>query len=421
MLSRALPKLGKKEPAPTYFTVLDIGTEVVKALIIKREAARGVVVGVGKVQQSLSDMESGAVSDIQAVLENCDRALTDAEDMCEVIPAQGVIGIAGEQIQGFSTTLSIPRRQPQTGITQAELTAALQELQERAMREAVRRMALELAVADVDIKLVNSAITSVQIDGYPVSNPFDFQGRQMTITVFNTFAPLTHISALETIARELDLELITTVAEPYALAKGCASDDIVEMGGIFIDVGGGTTDVAMVRGGGLQSTRMFALGGRAFTKQIASELEMSLEEAERFKIAYSEGRLAAHQRALAHRAIAPSAEVLLQGVALSLEEIAKDEPLPAAIYIAGGGGALPEIQQGLRSHDWASTLRFVQQPTVKMLAPTDVHGIFDATGMLRGTQDITPMGLAWHIVRPDEDDTDKLGGVMKRVMKLMKV
>lgn len=414
-------KLRRKNASPSHFTVLDIGTEVVKALIIKREDDRGVVVGVGKVQQSLADMQAGAVADISAVLENCDRALTEAEDMCEVIPTQAVIGIAGEQIQGFTSTITVPRKQPQTGITASEVAGALQTLQARALREAVRKMAHTLGVSDVDIKLVNSSIASIAIDGYPVTTPFDFQGRQLTLTVFNTFAPLTHIAALETIARELDLELISTVAEPYALAKGCASDDVVEMGGIFIDVGGGTTDVALVRGGGLAATRMFALGGRAFTKRLASDLEMELGEAERFKIAYSEGRLATHQRALAHRALAPSADVLVQGVALILEEIAGDDPLPRTIYLAGGGGSLPEIGEGLRSSEWHASLPFDGTPSVRLLSPADVPGVFDATGVLRGTQDITPMGLAWHIVRPEGEDSGELGGVMKRVMKAMKV
>ena len=49
-----------------------------------------------------------------------------------------------------------------------------------------------------------------------------------------------------------------------------------QSGLVFIDVGGGTTDVALVRQGGIEGTRMFALGGRAFTKSIADRLERQL-------------------------------------------------------------------------------------------------------------------------------------------------
>jgi cell division protein FtsA len=421
MSKRKFSLLRRRQEFENHYTAVDIGTEVVKALVVKREGDRGIVIGVGKVRQGLNDMQAGAVSDIQAVIDNVDKALTEAEDMCQVVPGQAVIGIAGEQIKGFSTSVSVPRQQPQSRITQAEVASALQAVQRRALREAVRQMSAELGVAEVNVKLVHSAITSVHVDGYAVSNPLNFQGRVLDITVFNTFAPLTHVGALQTIAHELDLELVATVAEPYAMARGCATDEIYEFGGIFIDVGGGTTDVAVVRNGGIEATRMFALGGRAFTRRVATELSMSLEQAEQFKIAHGENRLPADQRILAHNAVRPNAEVLAQGVALSLEEMAHGEVLPPAIYLAGGGAALPEVAEQLEALEWTEYLPFSKAPVIRVLRPDDVRGIYDSTSLLTGTQDITPMGLAYHAVQLDEEDDQPLGGVMRRLMKAMKV
>ena len=418
---RRFPLLRRRAEFKSHYTVLDIGTEVIKALIVKREDDKGIVIGVGKVRQSLSDMQAGAVADIQAVIDNCDRALSEAEDMCEVIPGQAVIGIAGEQVRGFSTTVAMPRANPQARITQADLATALQAVQRRAMREAVRQMSHELGVSEVNVKLVHSAITGVKVDGYVVTNPLDFQGKHLEVTVFNTFAPLTHIGALQTVAQELDLELVATVAEPYALARGCATEETYELGGVFIDVGGGTTDVALVRGGGIESTRMFALGGRSFTKRIAGELRMTLEDAERFKLAHGDGRLPADQRALAQEAVTPNAEVLAQGVALTLEELAHGQPIPAHIFLAGGGAELPEVAEQLAALDWAEHLPDSGTPTVHVLKPEDVVGIFDTTGLLTGAQDITPMGLAHHAIQLDEEEDQPLGGLMRRVIKAMKV
>ena len=421
MSRRRFPLLRRRDEFKSHFTVLDIGTEFVKALVVKREEGNGIVLGVGKVRQSLSDMRAGAVADIQAVIDNCDKALSEAEDMCNVIPGQVVMGIAGEQVRGFSTTMTMSRPQSQQRITQAELTTALQAVQRRAMKEAVRQMSAELGVNEINVKLVHSTITSVHVDGYAVTNPVDFHGGVLEITVFNTFAPLTHIGALQTIAQELDLELVATVAEPYAMARGAASDDVYEFGGIFVDIGGGTTDIAVVRRGGIEATRMFALGGRSFTKRLANELNMSLEEAERFKLAHAQRRLPEERRALAHKTLEPTAEVLAQGVALTLEELAGNEKLPPALYLAGGGAELPEVAEQLRAVHWTETLPFDKEPTVKVLNPKDVEGIFDTTGLLVGAQDITPMGLAHHAVALEDDADQPLGTLMRRVMRAMRV
>jgi len=412
--------LRRRSDFHTHYTVIDIGTEFVKALVVKREDGKGIVIGVGKVRQSLSDMQAGAVADIQGVIDNCDRALTEAEDMCGAIPGQAVMGIAGEQVRGFSTTMTVPRPQPQARITQGEIATALQAVQRRALKEAVRQMSHELGVAEVHVRLVHSSITSVHIDGYAVTNPLDFQGQVLEVSVFNTFAPLTHIGALQTIAQELDLELVATVAEPYALTRGCATEDIYEFGGIFVDVGGGTTDIAVVRRG-IEAIRMFALGGRSFTKRLANEMTMSLEEAERFKLAHAEGRLPAEQNAIAKTALLPTAEVLAQGIALTLEELAGRDQLPPAIYLAGGGAALPEVSEQLQAVEWAESVPMSRAPAIRVLGPDDVHGIHDSTGLLVGSQDVTPMGLAYHAVSLEDEADQPLGGLMRRVMRAMRV
>ena len=64
---------------------------------------------------------------------------------------------------------------------------------------------------------------------------------------------------------------------------------------------------------------------------------------------------------------------------------------------------------------------FVRPPTFKVLGPGDVTGVYDTTGLLVGSQDVTPMGLARHAVTLEDDADEPLGGLMRRVLKTMKV
>ena len=420
-LKDRLKRLRRGADYQNLFTALDIGTEYIKALVVKREGRNGVVLGASRQRQAFTDMQAGVPSDIRGIIESCDRAMSQAEDMCNIIPGQAVIGIAGEHVKGFSTAVTVPRADPNLKINEVELLQTIQLVEKRALREARHLMSEELGVPDVDVKLINSAITSVRIDGFPVQNPLEFQGKQMVITVFNTFAPLTHVGALQTIASELDLELVATVAEPYAMARCAATDEVLDFGGIFVDIGGGTTDVALVRNGGIEGTRMFPIGGRVFTKKLAARFGISFADAEAVKVRHSRNELPAAQAEKVHTVVSRDAEVLVEGIAITLSELARGDRLPTALYLAGGGSALPEVREQLEAFPWGEKLPFARTPTITVLRPVDVRGIYDSTGLLLDQQDITPMGLAFHAIQQEGGADGPLFGLMRKALKAMKV
>jgi len=404
-----------------HFTALDIGTDLVKALVVRRETPNGYVLGVSREPQHPDAMIGGAIGDVELVIDACNRALEAAEDMAGTVPGQVVIGIAGEMVKGFSSSIAYPRERPVERVRESELRNMLQLVEKRALREAQHLLELERAYGDVgEVRLVHSAITQVRIDGYPVTNPIGFQGRNLEVTVFNTFAPMSQISRLEVLARELDLEIAGTVSQPYALARACAGDEAWELGGIFVDIGGGTTDVALLRGGGVEGTRMFGLGGQAFTRRLSAELGLSYHEAEARKFRHSEGLLPADQEYAVSQLLQADIEVLLQGLALCLRELARGEVLPANIYVCGGGSLLPGLLNELHKNVWAEGLPFERQPHARLLTPGDAHNLIDSTGQLLNAQDVCPMALASHALRVESEDRDAVNNVMRGVLKAMK-
>src|SRR6187401_907121 len=361
-------------------TALDVGTEFAKALVFDIDpGGHGTVRGVGRKRQGLSHMQSGTVADIAAVVDNCAVALQEAEEMAGFRPTQVVIGIAGELVKGFTTTHSQERKRPDQAISEAELQKLIDNVQREALREAERAIIWETGLPHVDVRLVHAAIVGASIDGYALSNPVGFQGRHVKIGIFNAFAPLVHLGALQSVASQLDLDLLEIVAEPYAVARVLGSDHIRQAGALFVDVGGGTTDVALVRSGGIEGTRMFALGGRAFTKSLADRLDLPFPRAESLKVDYARG-LPVDGRNDVAAIVRDDVEIWAAGVELVMEELAASEMLPGRIHLCGGGSRLPEIRDALADETFWKRMPFARPPEVVVLSPDQIDTIEDATG-----------------------------------------
>jgi len=403
----------------TACTALDIGTEFAKALVFEIEDGRGTVQGVGRKRQGLAHMQSGTVADISAVVDNCAVALQEAEEMAGFRPEQVVIGIAGELVKGFTTVHDQQRLKPDVPITQAELGKLIEAVQRQAMREAERSVTWETGLQSVDVRLVHAAIVGAWIDGYAVTNPIGFQGRNVRIAIFDAFAPLVHLGALQTVAAKLGMELIAVVAEPYAVARVLDSEQVRQGGALFVDVGGGTTDVALVRQGGIEGTRMFALGGRAFTKSIADRLELPFPRAEALKVDYARG-IAGDREASVREIVADDVAVWAAGVELVMEELAAGDLLPGRIYLCGGGSRLPEIAEALGAAGFAKRLPFGRPPEVAILAPEQIETIRDDTRLLEDQQDVTPMGLAYQAIELGSS-SNPLDASLRRVVRTMKL
>jgi cell division protein FtsA len=404
----------------TACTALDVGTEFAKALVFEiDETGHGEVRGVARKRQGLAHMQSGTVADIAAVVDNCSVALQEAEEMAGFRPNQVVIGIAGELVKGFTTVHDQQRAKPDVPITEAELGKLIEGVQNEALREAERSVTWETGLASVDVRLVHAAVIGAWIDGYAVTNPVGFQGRHVRIGIFDAFAPLVHLGALQSVAAKLDLELIAVVAEPYAVARVLDSEQVRQAGALFVDVGGGTTDVALVRQGGIEGTRMFALGGRAFTKSIADRLDLPFPRAEALKVDYARG-IAGDATDEVRRIVADDVEVWAAGVELVMEELAAGDLLPGRIHLCGGGAGLPEVREAIASEAFWRRLPFARPPEVTLMAPDQIERVRDATALLVDQQDVTPLGLAFQAIELGTSSS-VLETTLRRVVRSMRI
>ncbi len=377
-----------------YMVALDVGTEFVKALIARVVGDELEIIGLGRTHQELSDMQAGAIADIAAVVANCDKALAAAEQQAGVSARSAVVGIAGELVKGTTSTVRFTRKNPEKEIGIEEMSRIITLVQERAESKARQQLAWELGGKDVEVRLVNSALVRIDIDGYKVTNPVGFQGKDVLVEMYTAFAPMIHIGALERTAAELDLELLAVAAEPFAVARSVVGDDPnTSLSAILMDVGGGTTDIAVLNEGGVEGTKMFGIGGRAFTHAIERQLDVDFAQAEALKIGLSSGSTAHQNKSAVQNALAKTLKVWVDGVELALSEFNKLDSLPNRVLLCGGGSSLDMLMQKLEEDDWHKALPFTRKPQIQHIKPDEVIGITDATGAVRDHTFITAMGL----------------------------
>ncbi len=222
-------KFFKRKPQEKAIIALDLGTENIKAILFTIEekqsmsgeiiGKRGIIKGVGKVQQRLGDMNN-AIADIASVVQNAKEAIRRASQEAGIEPQHLVMGIAGEFVKGATSTMTHKREDSETKINIGELRNIVHKLQWKAFAEVRKALSEETGFPEIDVKLIHSSIVDVRIDKYRVTNPLGFQGKEVQMSIFNSFAPLVHYGALQNIADDLGLELLSITSEPFASTDG---------------------------------------------------------------------------------------------------------------------------------------------------------------------------------------------------------
>lgn len=412
--------LNKNKEVQQAILALDIGTSNVRAVACEVEGEKGIVWGFSRQPQVGQNMLGGSITDMSGIISTCKKAIREAERMAGFQCDKLIIGVAGELVKGSTVTLSYIREEPEVKIDLAELKNIVHKLQWKAFEQARSEMAYETGRSEVDIKLVSAAVMDVKVDDYGVANPIGFSGREVQLNLFNAFSPLVHYGALQTIAAELDIDLLAITAEPYALAQSLQRDKSEAFNGIFIDVGGDTTDIAVVDKGTVVGTKMFNIGGNLFTKRIAQELNISLEEAEKIKLTYSKNQLEPNSSKIIKGAIESDIDVWLSGVGLTLNEFHELSNLPTTIYLCGSGSKMPEIRNILEERDWYKNLHFIKRPIIDFVNPKEIHRLENKTEYFKDSDDITALALA--IMGVDlASEEQVLSKILRKVIRLMKI
>ena len=389
-------------------TALDVGSTKVCCFIARPDGSGGMrVIGIG--HQIAKGMRAGTVVDIDAAEEAVRGAVDQAERMAKERVEQVLLSFSGGR--------------PVSRLIDVETDIAGHEIGERDLKRALAQAHL-LARRSIDGREILNAIpVGYCIDGTPgFREPRGMYGARLGLRLHVVSAEVGPLRNLKLLAERCHLEIAALVVAPYASGMSTLVEDEIDLGVTLIDLGGGSTDVAVFYDGHMIHTDQLPVGSNHVTNDIARGLSTSAAHAERLKTLHGSavagpddehaminvprvgesGADAMQQipRSMLIGIIQPRIEETLELVRNRLQSSGLVRTAGRRAVLTGGGALLT----GVREH-----AARVLDKQVRIGRPLGVRGLADAT---EGPAFATASGLLAYAARePGQANFGSMAGV----------
>ncbi|RKY68481.1 MAG: cell division protein FtsA [Candidatus Latescibacterota bacterium] len=248
---------------------LDLGTTKVCA-IIGEITANGEVKIVGMGTAASYGIRRGMVVNIDQTAAAIRKAIGDAERMAGVKVGSVHTGIAGDHIRGLNSRGVVAVSDPDRGITGEDV---------RRVFDAAKAVAIPK-----DRSIIHLLPQGFIVDDQPgIKEPIGISGIRLEANVYIVTGAVTAAQNIYKSVNQAGRRIKELVLQPLASSYAVCSPDEVELGVAVIDIGGGTTDIALFFEGALRYTAVVGLGGTNVSKDIAIGLSTPLDRAEQIK------------------------------------------------------------------------------------------------------------------------------------------
>ncbi len=326
-------------------TGLDIGTTKVCALIAEiSDHDEVIVTGVGVARST--GMRKGVVVDIEATARAVEDAVGRAVRQAGRSVESVYVGVTGEHISSVNSSARIAITHPDREVTVSDVNR---------VKEAAR-----VIVLPPDRQILHAIPRSFSIDGQgQIKRPVGMSGARLEVEMHIVHGAVTFLQNVEKSVARAGLQIDELVLEPIATAEAVLLDDEKDLGVCLVDIGGGTSDLAIYVQGEIIYSAVIPVGGSHVTSDLAYGLTVAVEEAERLKTENGSALLdmvpeedvisvrqvgRSEQRKLRRRALVQIIEPRMQELfELVREELSKADCLhrvPAGLVISGGGSQL---------------------------------------------------------------------------------
>jgi cell division protein FtsA len=324
---------------------LDIGTTKVAAVL----GGRGQRVRLlGAASVPCSGLKRGIVVDVPETTQAIREAVTKAQRMAGVELEAAWVGITGQHIASLNSRghIQLPRSNRQVSWTDVE----------RVMAAAVNAVSIP-----PDRQMIHAISRGFTIDDEPrVRNPVGLSATRLSVETHVITASRNLVENVTKCVDQAGIGVAELVAEPLAAADAVLTEDEQELGVLLIDVGGGTTDLALFLEGSIALTGAVAAAGNNVTHDLAVALGVTHPAAEQIKLAHGCARAALvpedelisvpgeeEEPSVSRRFVAEVIEARVEEtfrlVAQEMGRLGDRWPPPGGAVLTGGGSLLPSI------------------------------------------------------------------------------
>ena len=336
-----------------YMVGLDIGTSTVTCIVAEFPASGPLsVIGIGS--SPSRGLRKGVVVNLEACVEAIKHAVEEAELMAGVTAERAYVGIAGGHIRSVNSRGVVAIAGRDRTVSREDVSRVLEAAKAISVpqdQEILHVVPREFVVDDQD----------------GIHDPVGVCGSRLEALVHIVTGSISSVQTLVNCVNRAGIEVIDTVLEQFADCEAVLTPDEKEMGVAMVDIGGGTTDLAVYERGSIVHTSVLPTGGDHFTSDIAIGLRTPIPDAEKIKKKYGcalasmigedemievptmGGR---KPRVLSRQVLCeivqPRAEEIFGLVQDEIRRCGYDRSISAGIVLTGGGSILegvPEIAE----------------------------------------------------------------------------
>lgn len=388
-------KMDKKaayDPEDLIFAI-DIGTRTIVGIVGIKENDKFKVIAAEVLEHKERSMLDGQVHDISKVAEETRELKGKIEQKLGLTLGKVAIAAAGRALR---TSNVIVEREIEHG---KEISSeVVSSLEMEGIQQAQAKLDSDISGEDkTQFYCVGYSVIHYYLDGYVMSSLQGHKGSKISIEILATFLPHIVVDSLYTVMNRVGLEVISLTLEPIAAINVTIPDNLRLLNLALVDIGAGTSDIAITREGSVVAYGMVPVAGDEITETIAQHYLVDFNTAEKIKIALSSKAESVSFKDILGKKLTVRTVEVQEIIRASVEHLAAtisqrimefNQKAPSAVFLIGGGSQVPELSK-LISNNLG-----LPEDRVAVRGREIIQNIKFSGKKLSGPEAITPFGIA---------------------------